>query len=467
MVIVVPHYLGDVGFGRLSFAWAFVSIFTMIAALGVDPYIVKTTARDAASVGQLVVNALAMKIPLLVALSLVAIGTSHVLGYTVETRLLVAVACLGLGLQALNGTLVAGLQGEQRMGRTALWAATERYLGSAAIIAAIWAKLGIVAMALASACAGVISLVANAVQLWHRLRAGVRIDTRLWRVLAYGGAPFLLWNLALMAYGNLDFAMLSFLTRDAVVGWYALAYQLVSAPAFLPTLIVTAFFPALSAQGAAISPYFLALSNRAVRMVFFLCAPMAVGIALIAADIIALFHYPTGFAHSIPLMRILALHIPLVGVDTVLGSVLMACDLQKQWVVVGCLAVVFNLVLNLVAIPATASALGNGAIGASLVTVLTELFMFAGAVVLRPRGVLDKQTTRFLFSCCVACLPLIAGVTLAANAWLPVKIAVGVATYGMACVALRLVSLDRLASLVRQFASLPQLQAASRALFTR
>ena len=196
------------------------------------------------------------------------------------------------------------------------------------------------------------------------------------------GAPFVLWSVVLMVYGSIDIVMLSKMAGDAVVGWYTLAYRLVGIPVFLASIVVTAMFPQLSAYGASASPSFAILVNRAVRLIFFVTAAMAAGIALMVSDVLTFLHYSKGFIHAVPLVWILALHIPIVGITTVLGSALMACDRQKQWVVVGAIASVFNPLLNLFAIPATSKAFGDGAIGASAITVMTECVMLVGALFL-------------------------------------------------------------------------------------
>ncbi len=440
MLIVAPRRLGDVDFGRFNLAFTFVGFFGLVALLGTNTFIVKSTARDASRVGAYVFNALIMKVLLVAALSAAAVGVAHLVGYADETILIVGVACLGMALSTLNDAFVAGLQGEQRMARPAVWAAVQEYVSCGAALAVLAAHKGVVAYALAMTAAGLLPLIANGIQFWPRLRTGLAIDLSLWKVIALGGLPFLLWNGVLLIYGSIDIPLLSAMANNATVGWYTLAYKWISLPAFFASIVVTAFLPSLSAHGAEVSAEFITMANRALRLVGFIGAPIATGIALVAYDVITMLHYPSGFIHAAPLMRILALHIPIVGVDMVLGIVLIASDRQKQWVTVGCLAAILNPLLNLVAIPMSIKIFGNGAIGASIITVVTELFMMVGAIYLRPRGVLDRATTRFLLRCALASLPMIPAVMACTGAWLPAKIAVGAALYALSSLALRTVS---------------------------
>jgi O-antigen/teichoic acid export membrane protein len=462
MLIIVPRYLGDAQFGRLSFATAFVAFFGLLAGLGCGTFIIKEVARDASRLGPYVFNALVMNALLVVLLSAAALASARVLGYPAQTTLIVGIACIGMALSTLNSLLVAGLQGEQRMGKAAALAVAQQYAANATVVAVVAARKGVVAVALASSWSALIALAGNGAQLFGRLRAGARLDLHLWKVLALGGLPFLLWNGVLMIYGSIDTPMLSMMAGDATVGWYTLAYKLIGVPAFLAPTVVTAFFPSLSEHGAGASPLFAGLANRALRLIFFLTAPMAAGIALVAGDVISVLHYPAGFTHAVPLIRILALHIPVVGIDMVLGATLMATDRQKQWVVVGCLAAFLNPLLNLWAIPATLRAFGNGAVGAAIITVATELFMMGGAIYLRPSGILDRQTVGFLLRCALACLPVLAVVVVPGGAWLPVKVALGAALYGLASLLLRTVSVREVQRTRVEIVNLVRPRAASR-----
>ncbi|MDB5077417.1 MAG: Polysaccharide biosynthesis protein [Chloroflexi bacterium] len=437
LLIFIPQYLGDKQFGQFSFAVSFVGFFGMFAGLAGGTFVVKQIARDHRLVGPYVLNALLMGLPLAGLLSGAAIAGAYLLGYPAQTSAIVAVGCIGMTLNTVNSTLVSGLQGQQRMGRTALWAIVDRYIVGALLIAVLLAGKGLFWVAVAASLSGIVSIAGNGTQLARQLRASGRLDFRLWKVLAWGGAPFLLWSIVLTVYGSIDIIMLSKMTSDAVVGWYSLAFRLVATPVFLASIVVTALFPQLSAFGASASSEYTALVNRAVRMVFFASAPMTAGLALVAGDLLAFLHYPTQFTHSVPLIRILALHIPIVGITMVLGAALMAGDRQKQWVGVGVIAAVCNPLLNLFAIPFTVNTFGNGAVGSSVITVATELVMLCGALYLMRRyNVPNRQTIGFVVRCSVACAAMVGIVVVSGGTWLPVRIIIGMITYGLASLAL-------------------------------
>lgn len=461
---LVPRYLGSAQFGHLAFAGAFVSFFGLLAGLGGGQFMVKEVARDPSRLGSYVVNALMMNALLVEVLSLAAIVSASLLGYPTQTVLLVAIASMGLLLGTLNGILVSALQGQQRMGLATLWSTITIYASSLGTIWVVTSHKGLIAVALVGLPFSLIPLVANGLRLRRQLlQGGAYLDLRLWRVLARGGAPFLVWGAVLTIYGSIDTPLLSFLAGDVTVAWYAIAYKLISVPAFLAPLVMTALFPALSVHGTGTGdfPRFARLTNQALRMVAFLTVPMAGGLILVAPDVIRLLHYSNDFRHAIPLIQILAVHVPVVGIDTILGAALIACDRQRQWVIVGCIAAVLNPLVNLAAIPYTLHAFGNGAIGAAVVTVATEVLMMGGALYLRPRGIFDLSIVGFVLRCVLACGVMLAIIALGGVVWLPAKVALGIAIYAIASLALRTVSVRDIYQRTGQILASARLRSAS------
>jgi O-antigen/teichoic acid export membrane protein len=445
LLLVAPRKLGDDAFGQLSFAMVYVSFFELVALFGTGTYLTKVVARDTSTTGRYVFNTLALKTCLSLALIAVALGLGVVLGFSQETLLLVGVYCIGMFFNALNNALIGGLQGRQEMRWPALWDLARAYVGGALGLLVLFSGGSLVLYGLMFNLACAIPLVANAYALWPLLRRNRTVVLPLWRTILAGGVPFFIWSALLVVYGTIDIPLLEAYSGNEPVGWYTLAYRWVSMPVFFAASVATAFFPALSAQNIHIPDVFARTANRALHLVVLVATPAAIGIALLADKFIYLVYGPE-FAQAIPLMRILALHIPIVGMDIVLGTVLVSADRQRQWVVVGALAAVFNPVLNLAAIPLTTSLFDNGAIGAAVVTVLTEFILMVGALHLRPAGVLDRPTARLLTRIVAASLAMVPVVLVLDDLPFLVLVAAGVVTYGVASFALRTISISELRS---------------------
>jgi O-antigen/teichoic acid export membrane protein len=213
---------------------------------------------------------------------------------------------------------------------------------------------------------------------------------------------------------------------------------------FISTAVMMAFFPQFSAHGATITADFTRLVNRALRLVLFVSIPSAVGIAMVAGDLVAIFYDGNTYDPSIVLIQILAIHIPIAAMDTILAMALIASDRQGRYVWVAGLAAVLNPIACVFAIRATMSAFDNGAIGAAIVTVGTEVFIMAGALVLRTPGVMDRATVGASVRYVAAGLAMVPALGVTGDQPLGIKVVVGVVGYLVASVAFGAISVNDL-----------------------
>ena len=161
--------------------------------------------------------------------------------------------------------------------------------------------------------------------------------------------------------------------------------------------------------------------------------PIGLGILFLPDRLISFFGYPPIFWRSAAPLALLALHIPLVGIDMMIGTILNAIDKQRQWAMTGVAAAFLNPLLNLFAIPYTQARFGNGAIGAAAVTTLTEVFMLLVGLVLLPRGIIDRTAIAVWLKC------LLAGAVMSVVVWfarplpVPATVMLGAVVYGSCC----------------------------------
>jgi hypothetical protein len=236
-----------------------------------------------------------------------------------------------------------------------------------------------------------------------------------------------------------------------VVGWYAAASRLTNIPLFLPMIVIAPLLPALSAERNADSAKFRDMVSRSLRLVTLVALPAGVGVMILSNQVTDLLHYPPGFGPVSILLRILALAVPLVAVDMILGTALIAAGNQRAWTVVGVVAGIFNPIVNLWAIPFTQSTFGNAAIGAAVVTVATELLMFIGALYLRPKGVFTRWDVWYTARCLIATAvmaPVVILFSRITNVGLFASMVYGVITYATAAYTLKLVRDDDILGLV-------------------
>jgi O-antigen/teichoic acid export membrane protein len=443
LAVLLPRYLGDANLGKLAFALACTELVGLLADLGGATFLTREVARQPARAGVLTANALAMRLPLSAVSVGVAVVVIHLTARDASTRQIAYILCGAIILNALGKVVFGSLQGLQRMRPLAIapLASKLAYAGLAAVV--LLGGAGVVEVAAASVAGVALGLVIGGIALVRLVRLRSGLDFAVWRTILLGGLPFFVWQAALVIYGQTDAMILSVLTQDAVVGWYSAAYRIVTIPLFMPTIIMTVVFPALSA--ATSDPRaFSAIAQRALRVVLLASTPIVIGIMLLPDRLLDRLGYPGGFANSVVPIVLLAPHILLVGVDMVIGTVLNTRDRQRQWALTGVAAAVLNPSLNFMLIPLAQTRLGNGAIGAATVTTLTELFMLVVGLRLLPKGVFDRTTVAGLLRCAAAALALTVVVLATRQFPLAVPVLLGAVAYGAGCLASGAISVGEL-----------------------
>jgi O-antigen/teichoic acid export membrane protein len=424
---LVPRYLGDEALGQYVAAVSIAGLAGMVATMGVPTYLLRLTATQperVTAVGTaafvlLVVVAFVAAVGVATALPLFGLGA----GYESVLRLALA----GMVLTTAQSVPQALLVGRQRLGRFAWLNAAGAVIGTGAGIAVLIAGGDVVAFTLAGLVVSGVMLGATLSASGLRFRAS-GLSPTLWVELARSGLPFLGWDAARQTYGEVDRILLAALSRQSVLGWYAAAYRIISIPVFIPSLIVTPLYPALCRQ-ASNPPVFQHMVRRSTIASLLLMVPASAAIVALAPVIPGLLGWSESFQNSVPLMVVLALSMPVVGADMVLAVALSALRRERVWLFVAVAAAVANPAGNALLIPLFERTMGNGAIGAAVMTLLTELLMMGGALWLLPRGIFDRATV-WTGACVVMAGGCLAAVTIVLRpVFLPLAIVAGGSVY--------------------------------------
>lgn len=442
-IVVLPRVVSVEDFGTVTYALVFVNYFSLIAGFEFAPLITRTVARDPSAFGSLTLNGSVLRIVFAAVISIVTIVLAVVIGLSDQLVVLVAIGCAGMFVANVNNVFMAALAGVQRIGRPAMWATVQLYAGGFSAVAVVVAGGGVYWYAALLAAAGLIPLVANWFSVRHYLHPRPHLDTAVWRTLVRGGFPLVVLTGLTQFYGNIDYPVLEWLGGEKAVAWYGVAYKLAGISFFICTAVVAAYFPRLSELAPAGGRPFADATNTAISLVVLVAVPCAFGLAAVADDVIRLLYKPS-YLPAIPVLRILALQVPLTALNTVLTAAVMARGGVKRFVYVAAVACVFTPIGMYVAIRSFSDGTSRGAVGAALVTTLTEVFVLVGGYVLAAPGVLDWATiSRCLRS--VVAGACILPVLWVLDGWpLVTKPVLAIVTYMAVVIALRVVTVQDL-----------------------
>jgi O-antigen/teichoic acid export membrane protein len=389
----VPRMLGSDAFGQLTIAFTITSLATPLLDLGVASYFTRRVAQHPEKIRRDLGVALIVQVAMfgLGALAIVLV-TPLVAPSLLDFRIL-DMAAVVLVVSCVQSMLTSALRGREQHVLFAWLSASIPVVSTVGTVLILFAGGDVLAY---TACGMVLTIICVAgswwisrlrVQ-WSSLRVGLLDDAR---AFIRGGFPFLSWNLTMTLYGGIDRLLLAFFVPVSEVGWYAAAFRIIGVPVFVPTLLITPLYPVLSRSAHEPDTLRRAIAQT-LRITLLFMVPLSAGLFVVAPLVPSLLGWPADFAGSIPLMMILSTQVPIVGVDMVLGTVIMAIGRERSWVRIGLLAAVVNIGCNLALIPFFEHVSGNGPIGASIVTVLTEIWMFVGSVIVIPRHLLDPKS---------------------------------------------------------------------------
>lgn len=225
---------------------------------------------------------------------------------------------------------------------------------------------------------------------------------------------------------KIDALLLPGLAGDVAAGTYAAAYKVSEGAGIISSSFTLALFPRLSRHADLSGAYRLAL-----RLLLQIAMPLAAGIAILSAPVVAIVGGREYLPDSATALAILICYLPLSYANGLTQYVLIAAGKQRMLTGAFAVALVFNLIANLALIPRF------GYIGAAWVTVASEV------VLLVPFQMAVARISRDVSLVREAATPLFATLLMAPVVWWlrdavhPLAaIPVGAAVYGLALWAL-------------------------------
>lgn len=433
----LPSYVGDTGLGKLAFAASFTTLFGVIVPLGTSTLLIKEIARDRGRTGELLLAALILRLPLAALMTGLAIGLVTLLGYPSLTRTLVTVSALGMVVATVNDVFAAALQGQENMTRQSVSVLVNKFLSSGLTILLILRHAPLWSIAAISIWTGAASLLINGTA-FRSLLPTLRLPSAVTlRQMVLAGLPFMGWTVFQTLYGQTDPVVLGLVTNDETVGWYAAAFRLVGSTLFLPTALTIALLPTLSRLHHENPPEFRALARRMLTLILLCGVPISLVLLLLPDRLIALMHYPAGFRHSIPVLRVGGVGVLLWFAGNALGTAIFASDGQARMFRLSVLATALGIPACFVGAYVGHHFWRNGAVGAITSDVLLEAYLVWSYLRLLPAGTFDWDSLRLLGRCALASLPMAALLAfLSAQGWGLWSLLPCTLVYGGLCLAL-------------------------------
>lgn len=394
LMVFLPRYLGAASIGQLHLAssiWAIIGIFV---SFGIGIMLTKEIARSKDKFAELAGTSLVIRI----VFYFIAIGFLFVylqfVNYSSQATWVIVIMGVSVFIGLLGSDLTSSLQGNERMQYIAYADVGSKFFYTVAVLVLLFLGFDIVIISTVLIGASLINL---AIKIYttrkiHPIKLNFRMDLVGWIIKA--SFPLLLVNIFMTIYIQIDVVIMSLLANEEVIGWYSAADSLFATLLFIPTIFLTAAFPALSRLHEQKSDALGTLMRKSFDMLMLLSIPIGLGMLVLGTEIVVLLFGPD-FEKSGIVLSVMGIVLIFTYQNMLIGRFLIATNRQNQWTVVMALAMIISVPLDIVLIPWCQEAFGNGAIGGSLAFVITELGMMACGVYLLPRGSLDRSNIWF------------------------------------------------------------------------
>ena len=411
VTVFLPRYLGPEAVGKLHLANSLWAIGTILVTFGMDVLLVKEVARNPEKLSSLFTLSLFIRAVLyLLSFGLMAIYANSI-GYPAETVSVIYIIGIAFFFSEFIQACYSSLQGLEQMGLSSLANIAGKVFYTVVSIGALLLGYGVTTIATIIVLA---NLVNGIMQFWalrrtHPLKFNIDFSLIPWMIKA--STPYMLSNLFAAAYISIDIVVISLLIKDeAQLGWYAGADSLFGTLMFVPTVFITAIFPALSRMYSEESDSLPQLISKSFNLLLLLSIPIGIGIFAVSNQLVVLL-YGSEFIGSGPILAVLSIVLLLTYQNTLLGRYLISIDMQNTWTKVMAIATIATIPLDFLLIPWCQEFFGNGAIGGALAYIFTEGGMMVAGLYLLPKGYLGRENLA------MAIKALLCGFLMGAVAW--------------------------------------------------
>jgi O-antigen/teichoic acid export membrane protein len=428
LMMFLPRYLGPVKYGHIYLAEMLTAMFIVVVQYDGRYSIARRVSRDREHAGEILVNSLAFRF----VLWLISFAGMMVFAFVADYPHIVRMILILFGFEMLwitARTVFTGVfLGFEITGYGAVGAIAERSFVSAAGITVL--LLGGEEMAIAVVMiAGTLLNFAICAHFFRKLVPKIpRVKLESVKTLIHEGFPFLLWTIFGIIYYRIDSVMLSIMTNEEVVGWYGASYRFFDVLAFLPSIFSLAILPVLSKLYGKEGNMLAVTTQKSLNFILVTGIPLSIVVYFFSREIINFFFGISGYGPSVDNLNLFAIGLPMLYIDMVLGTAIIACNKQRQLAWVALAGVLTNVGLNSLMIPFTQNGLGNGGIGAAIATICTEFVVLVAHVRIIDRSLLESSDSSVMIKAAGA------GAVLAAFYMLTLKFDIGV--YWMAHAAL-------------------------------
>ncbi len=369
----VARYLGPEQFGILSYAIAFVAIFSAIASMGLDSIVVRNIVRTSALAEEILGSTFVLKlIGGTIAFVLAVIIIFVLRSGDMLTCIVVSIIAAGMIFQAFD-TIDLWFQSQIKSKYTVYAKNVAFLLASSGKVVLILTGAHLMAFAgiiLFEAVVGAVGLMA-AYGIQGQFLSKWRISPKRGFELINDSWPLIFTGLAIYVQARIDQVMLGEIIGLDEVGQYSVAMNLIEVFGFIPMLIYISVAPAVTEAKLRGEKEFYERLLNIYRLMFILFILTAVPIFFFANQIVAGF-FGVKYSPAGTLLGLFSIRLFFTNFGVAKSLFIANENLFRYSLVTAVVGTLVNVILNYVLIPKYASI---GAIWATIASFTATIFV--------------------------------------------------------------------------------------------
>jgi len=364
---VIARSIGVEGTGKYFFALSFTTVFVVFVDLGFTNVLVREAAKAKEKIQEYFSVILGTKVILGLLTYVAAIATITLLDYPLETRSLVYLSAITMLFDSLHLTFYGVLRAIGELRYEAKSVMVSQFLTLLLGSIFLYLRLPLIYLILAFTVPSVLNALyaGSVLHFKHGISVVPVYNKKVFFHLAGIAVPFAIAAILARCYSYVDSLILSRLAGDAAVGLYSIPYKLTYAFQFIPLALIAALYPRFSEYFEHNKEKLAFLYQEGIKYLFLCVSPIAVGISVLAKDIIVQV-YSADYLPSVLPLQILMVGLVFSFISFPIGAFLNACNRQKTQTTIVAFVLAVNVALNLLLIPrygivgaASAALIGN------------------------------------------------------------------------------------------------------------
>ncbi|MCP4429304.1 MAG: oligosaccharide flippase family protein, partial [Chloroflexi bacterium] len=374
------RFLGPVEAGSYSYAIATAGFFDIVSNFGLNILLTRDVSQDRSQASRYLLNTSVLRLgtgfvgalPILAWVWFTSLGANPPTGDEVTAVILIMVGMVFSGMaQGVTGLFYVHEKAEVPAAMTTATTILKVGFG----VVALLVGYGFVGLAAVSILTNIITLAVLTVLAFRNfeLPGPWRVDWALQRQMIGKGYPLMLIHLLQTVFISIDVLLLRNMLDNGqeVVGWYNSAYKWFNALQIVPSFFTLALFPVISREIQRSMDAARRMYRLSLKLMLLLALPIAVLITFWATPLTLLLAGEEFLPHGAIALQIVVWSIPFGWLNSVTNYVLIALGLERMQPRAFAIAVLFNIIANLLFIPRF------GYIAASVTTILSELVLMA------------------------------------------------------------------------------------------